>query len=392
MKKVSLKILLPIVLAVVSIICAMILLAAVVIPKSLEKQAKEAISYEYEYGDSELPERQRKNLLSASVGYVEADQLDDELVYLTETERTVLEWCRGKKTEIGKFYTIKTADRSVVFAVYPSSEDFGNAYDYVLYVDTSAVGAYVSAIVWIFSAVIAVIGVIACIMGLKVGKSVETAQEIRQSFFQNASHELKTPLMAIQGYAEGIQTEVLDAKKSAEIILEESDRMTALVEQLLSLSKIDSAQSIPKLSPYDVREIVDDAVISLAPVFARNGIELRVMKEDSRLIANCDENQLRKAFTNLLSNALRHAESFVKFSCKAESGKIIIVVSDDGGGINEEDLPRVFERFYTGRKGNTGIGLALTKEIIKLHGGEITALNDEKGAVFRIVLPLVKED
>ncbi len=392
MKKVSLKILLPIVLAVVSIICAMILLAAVVIPKSLEKQAKEAISYEYEYGDSELPERQRKNLLSASVGYVEADQLDDELVYLTETERTVLEWCRGKKTEIGKFYTIKTADRSVVFAVYPSSEDFGNAYDYVLYVDTSAVGAYVSAIVWIFSAVIAVIGAIACIMGLKIGKSVETAQEIRQSFFQNASHELKTPLMAIQGYAEGIQTEVLDAKKSAEIILEESDRMTALVEQLLSLSKIDSAQSIPKLSPYDVREIVDDAVISLAPVFARNGIELRVMKEDSRLIANCDENQLRKAFTNLLSNALRHAESFVKFSCKAESGKIIIVVSDDGGGINEEDLPRVFERFYTGRKGNTGIGLALTKEIIKLHGGEITALNDEKGAVFRIVLPLVKED
>ena len=392
MKKVSLKILLPIVLAVVSIICAMILLAAVVIPKSLEKQAKEAISYEYEYGDSELPERQRKNLLSASVGYVEADQLDDELVYLTETERTVLEWCRGKKTEIGKFYTIKTADRSVVFAVYPSGEDFGNAYDYVLYVDTSAVGAYVSAIVWIFSAVIAVIGAIACIMGLKVGKSVETAQEIRQSFFQNASHELKTPLMAIQGYAEGIQTEVLDAKKSAEIILEESDRMTALVEQLLSLSKIDSAQSIPKLSPYDVREIVDDAVISLAPVFARNGIELHVMKEDSRLIANCDENQLRKAFTNLLSNALRHAESFVKFSCKAESGKIIIVVSDDGGGINEEDLPRVFERFYTGRKGNTGIGLALTKEIIKLHGGEITALNDEKGAVFRIVLPLVKED
>lgn len=392
MKKVSLKILLPIVLAVVSIICAMIMLAAVVIPKSLEKQAKEAISYEYEYGDSELPERQRKNLLSASVGYVEADQLDDELVYLTETERTVLEWCRGKKTEIGKFYTIKTADRSVVFAVYPSSEDFGNAYDYVLYVDTSAVGAYVSAIVWIFSAVIAVIGAIACIMGLKVGKSVETAQEIRQSFFQNASHELKTPLMAIQGYAEGIQTEVLDAKKSAEIILEESDRMTALVEQLLSLSKIDSAQSIPKLSPYDVREIVDDAVISLAPVFARNGIELHVMKEDSRLIANCDENQLRKAFTNLLSNALRHAESFVKFSCKAESGKIIIVVSDDGGGINEEDLPRVFERFYTGRKGNTGIGLALTKEIIKLHGGEITALNDEKGAVFRIVLPLVKED
>lgn len=392
MKKVSLKILLPIVLAVVSIICAMILLAAVVIPKSLEKQAKEAISYEYEYGDSELPERQRKNLLSASVGYVEADQLDDELVYLTETERTVLEWCRGKKTEIGKFYTIKTADRSVVFAVYPSSEDFGNAYDYVLYVDTSAVGAYVSAIVWIFSAVIAVIGAIACIMGLKVGKSVETAQEIRQSFFQNASHELKTPLMAIQGYAEGIQTEVLDAKKSAEIILEESDRMTALVEQLLSLSKIDSAQSIPKLSPYDVREIVDDAVISLAPVFARNGIELHVMKENSRLIANCDENQLRKAFTNLLSNALRHAESFVKFSCKAESGKIIIVVSDDGGGINEEDLPRVFERFYTGRKGNTGIGLALTKEIIKLHGGEITALNDEKGAVFRIVLPLVKED
>ena len=106
---------------------------------------------------------------------------------------------------------------------------------------------------------IAVIGLVGSIIGLRIGKSIETAQEIRQSFFQNASHELKTPLMSIQGYAEGIQTKVLDVKKSVGIILEETDRMTTLVEELLILSKIDSAQVQLNFNLVDIRDILQSA-------------------------------------------------------------------------------------------------------------------------------------
>ena len=99
----------------------------------------------------------------------------------------------------------------------------------------------------------------------------------------------------------------------------------------------------------------------------------------------CDEKQIRKAVSNLISNAFKYCKTTVAVACKNENDKTIIAISDDGDGIDKDDLLHVFERFYTGKKGNTGIGLALTKEIIKMHGGEIRARN-ENGAVVEITL------
>lgn len=389
MKKVGLKIVLPIVISMTLILITLVLLATVVMPKSLDNQARDAIALEYKYGDDE---RVKKNLLSANVGYVEVDQLDEELVYLTDTEKVLLLWYKNKSVEVGKFYNVKTSGKNIIFAVYASSDDINDAYRYILYVDTSAINKYVSSLIWIFSSVIAVIGLVGSIIGLRVGKSIETAQEIRQSFFQNASHELKTPLMSIQGYAEGIQTKVLDVKKSVGIILEETDRMTTLVEELLILSKIDSAQVQPNFNLVDIRDILQSATESFRPIFERKEIELKVEGIDIPLVISCNENQIRKVFTNLLSNALRHAKNIVKLQYKLENNKILVIVSDDGGGINEDDLPHIFERFYTGKKGNTGIGLTLSKEIIKLHNGDIRATNDNYGAIFQVVLPTKRQN
>lgn len=389
MKKVGLKIVLPIVISMTLILITLVLLATVVMPKSLDNQARDAIALEYKYGDDE---RAKKNLLSANVGYVEVDQLDEELVYLTDTEKVLLLWYKNKSVEVGKFYNVKTSGKNIIFAVYASSDDINDAYRYILYVDTSAINKYVSTLIWIFSSVIALIGLVGSIIGLRVGKSIETAQEIRQSFFQNASHELKTPLMSIQGYAEGIQTKVLDVKKSVGVILEETDRMTTLVEELLTLSKIDSAQAKPNFNLVDIRDILQSAIESFKPIFERENIALRVDEIDKPLMVSCDENQIRKVFTNLLSNALRHAKNIVKLQYKLENNKILISISDDGGGINEDDLPHIFERFYTGKKGNTGIGLTLSKEIIKLHNGDIRATNDNYGAIFQVVLPTKRQN
>lgn len=98
-----------------------------------------------------------------------------------------------------------------------------------------------------------------------------------------------------------------------------------------------------------------------------------------------------KAVSNLISNAFKFCKTTVTVRCSNEKGKVLIIVSDDGDGIAKEDLPHIFERFYTGRKGNTGIGLALTKEIIKFHGGDIKAYN-RGGAVFETILPGRKGD
>lgn len=104
---------------------------------------------------------------------------------------------------------------------------------------------------------------------------------------------------------------------------------------------------------------------------------------------NCDEVQLRRAFTNIITNALRYAKEEIQIECKADRGKAVVRIHDDGEGIAPELLPHIFDRFFSTRKGGAGIGLSLAKEIVSLHKGTITASNDG-GAVFEISLPLRK--
>ena len=102
---------------------------------------------------------------------------------------------------------------------------------------------------------------------------------------------------------------------------------------------------------------------------------------------NCDEVQLRRAFTNIITNALRYAKEEIRIECKADRGKAVIRIRDDGDGIAPELLPHIFDRFFSTRRDGTGIGLALAKEIAALHKGTVRAAND-RGAVFEICLPL----
>lgn len=305
-------------------------------------------------------------------------------MYLTETEKAVLSFCDDKKPVRGEFYRMKDKNRDVVLAVYSSDADLTDKYEYVLYVDIKSILNYVRWLNLLFCVAVIIVGAAICAIGLKLGKTIESAQEIQQSFFQNASHELKTPLMAIQGYAEGIQTGVLPVKESAGVIMEESDRMTELIEELLALSKIDSAQAKPEFLETDVTEIIKSVANSFAPVFENSHKTLKT-EISFEAVVLCDEKQIRKAVSNLISNAFKYCKTTVTVACKNENDKTIITISDDGDGIDKDDLPHVFERFYTGKKGNTGIGLALTKEIIKMHGGEIRARN-ENGAVVEITL------
>ena len=107
-------------------------------------------------------------------------------------------------------------------------------------------------------------------------------------------------------------------------------------------------------------------------------------------MVSCDDTRLRRAVTNILSNGVRYARSELRLTCRADKHHVTICIQDDGDGIAAEDLPHIFDRFYMGQSGKSGIGLALTKEIIQLHKGKIHAYNRDSGAAFEITLPITK--
>ena len=181
----------------------------------------------------------------------------------------------------------------------------------------------------------------------------------------------------------------MDAGGAAEVILEESDRMTELVEELLDISKIDMGRQLLAFSEMDIRELLYDSIRAVEPAAAGGGgIAIVPDFSEQPVMVSCDDTRLRRAVTNILSNGLRYARSELRLTCRADRRQVTIRIQDDGDGIAEADLPHIFDRFYMGKSGKSGIGLALTKEIVHLHRGTIRAYNGETGAVFEITLPM----
>ena len=268
---------------------------------------------------------------------------------------------------------------------------YGNTekpYSYIMYIDIGPITRYIVTLNWAFFGVLLAISSFMCLLGFRFGRDIEKEAERQQTFFQNASHELKTPLMAIQGYAEGIQAGVMDTGSAAEVILKESDRMTELVDELLDISKIDMGRQPLTLSEMDVRELLYDSIRAVEPAAAAGGIAITPDFPETPVMVSCDDTRLRRAVANILSNGVRYARSQLRLTCRADKRYVTIRIQDDGDGIAAEDLPHIFDRFYMGRSGKSGIGLALTKEIIHLHKGTIRAYNGDTGAVFEISIPV----
>ena len=180
----------------------------------------------------------------------------------------------------------------------------------------------------------------------------------------------------------------MDAGGAAEVILEESDRMTELVEELLDISKIDMGRQQLALSETDIRELLYDSIRAVEPTAAASGITIAPDFPEEPVMAKCDDTQMRRAVTNILTNGLRYARSQLRLTCCTDKRQVTIRIQDDGDGIAEADLPHIFDRFYMGKSGKSGIGLALTREIIHLHKGTIRAYNGDGGAVFEISIPV----
>ncbi len=210
-------------------------------------------------------------------------------------------------------------------------------------------------------------------------------ENIRKEFVANVSHELRTPLSIIKGYVETLLDEQ-PAQPFLETIQKHARRLEMLIDDLLSISELESQQARLNLAPVSLRHCLDEELL------ARGAGRITIELPDTPVRA--DAERLRQVFNNLLDNALKYTRGPIRVSGRVRDNELEVCVADEGPGIAPEHLPRIFERFYRVDKarsrelGGTGLGLAIVKHIVQAHGGRVWAESElEKGSRFFFTLP-----
>ena len=224
------------------------------------------------------------------------------------------------------------------------------------------------------------------------------ADQIRRDFVANVSHELRTPLTAIRGYVEALldgPTDADDTHRFLEIIARHSTRMERLVQDLLRLARLDAKQEALDVTRCDIEQLFAGVIADLAPTIELKNQRVTITVPPDATHVDGDPGKLHDVVRNLVENAVNYSPegAEVRVSSGLDRGSFLITVADSGPGIPEEDLARVFERFYRvdksrARPGGTGLGLAIVRHLVELHGGEARAQNAPGGgAVFTISVP-----
>jgi two-component system, OmpR family, phosphate regulon sensor histidine kinase PhoR len=233
---------------------------------------------------------------------------------------------------------------------------------------------------------------------------LKRADEIRRDFVANVSHELRTPLSILRGYIETMLDDPkmprVECARILEVMDQHSKRLGLLANDLLTLAQLESGSSSLQLNVIDPNQFFAGLVRDWKKKFAAKSLDVAVDVPPGFPIIRADETRLREVFDNLLDNAVKYSSNNGKVRLQAarRGDEIVFSVSDDGIGIGQEDLPRIFERFYRADKarsrelGGTGLGLSIVKHIVQLHGGSVEAESElGKGATIRISLPVVTE-
>ncbi|MDF2718960.1 MAG: histidine kinase, partial [Paenibacillus sp.] len=233
--------------------------------------------------------------------------------------------------------------------------------------------------------------------------AIRRLEKVRSEFVANVSHELKTPIAAVKGFAEtllaGAMNDAETAKSFLQIIYDESERLNRLIGDILELSKVESKRIPLQFSPVHLSSFVGKTLDMMRSSADKKEIELE-MQVDEELYMEADEDRLRQIMFNLLSNGINYTPDGGKVKIEVEEvpaegevEKIRVVISDTGIGIPKKDLPRIFERFYRVDKarsrssGGTGLGLSIVKHLVDLHKGTIR-VESELGLGSRFILEL----
>jgi len=222
---------------------------------------------------------------------------------------------------------------------------------------------------------------------------------LRKEFVANVSHELRTPLSVVQGYVETLIEGAWKEEKSAleflTIIDKNVRRLSAIVSDLLDLSKLESGGHVLEPREVEVRGLVDRVAEAFRPVAERKRQQLAAEVAPGAGTLQADGTLLERALSNLVDNALKYTPEGgrIRIAGGADGGHVSLSVEDNGLGIPEADLPRIFERFYRVDKsrsrdlGGTGLGLSIVKHIVQLHGGTISVRSTPSGSTFIVRVP-----
>ena len=242
----------------------------------------------------------------------------------------------------------------------------------------------------------------AVVVRLTDRSAARAAEKMRVDFVANASHELRTPLTTIIGYAETLSDhgdlDPAQHSKFAAIIGTEAGRMLRIVEDLMSLSRIEADRFAAPSAPVDVAQLVRSAADQAEEVAGQRGCTVAVAADADLPLVAGDRAQLLQLLDNLISNALRYGcgdgDCKVDVSARRESGGVAVSVRDDGQGIAPEHLPRLTERFYridearSRDAGGTGLGLAIVKHIVERHRGTLNIRSTPgAGTEVTVILP-----
>lgn len=227
-------------------------------------------------------------------------------------------------------------------------------------------------------------------------------EQMRKDFVANVSHELKTPITSIKGFSETLLDGAMKDESTLEaflsIILKESDRLQTLIEELLDLSKLEQQGFHLNIEEIDIEVLLTEILTMLKGKADKKRIFLEMAPTSTTFLIKGDYYRLKQVFINLISNAIAYTpiEGYVEISISDNENKVNIQIKDTGIGIDKEEIPRIFERFYRVDKarsrnsGGTGLGLAIVKHIIEAHKGSISVHSvKDKGSIFTISLDKV---
>ena len=224
-------------------------------------------------------------------------------------------------------------------------------------------------------------------------------EKMQAEFISSLSHELRTPLTAITGWSETlIADENLDAdtRRGMTIILREAKRLTEMVVDLLDFTRIQDGRMTLNVEPTDIRGEFEDTVYMYGSRLKQDGIQLHYLDNDEDIPQiTCDPKRLRQVFLNILDNAAKHGGEGkrIEASIHCEGGFVVVRIRDFGPGIPEDEIPLVKKKFYKGssKARGTGIGLAVSDEIVSMHGGELLLSNaPDGGTLVTVMLPAVE--
>jgi two-component system phosphate regulon sensor histidine kinase PhoR len=237
--------------------------------------------------------------------------------------------------------------------------------------------------------------------------ALRRAEELRADFVANASHELRTPLAAVTGFIDTLRGHAKDDKPARERFLEimsvEAGRMRRLIDDLLSLTRIELNEHNPPAGEVDVVAVAHEAVAPLTPLAESDRIRLHIEPHEPLIVVG-DRDELTQVFQNLIHNAIKYGREDgdvrVRFgrgeplSKRESAGMVFVAVEDQGEGIPREAIPRLTERFYrvdvkrSRERGGTGLGLAIVKHILNRHQGRLQIESTPgEGSTFTVFLP-----